>query len=246
MIPKIVHYCWLSGGKLPTKFQKNLDGWRNILPDFEFMLWDFNRFLPEEHKCGRWVNECFERKRYAWASDPIRLTALYEYGGIYMDLDVELLKPFGELLLSDYMLGYEYTGKIEAGIMGVSPKQRWVHNCLAAYDYKGCILPDGTFDANPLPNKITDALNENGFILHNRQSLYPVTYNDKDMYILDPIYLSAKNSSDIFANDQTISIHHFAASSARKTWKFKMLIIKYLGNSVTQALVKLKKKILSI
>lgn len=246
MIPKIIHYCWLSGDKLPLAFQKNLDDWKKLLPDYEFILWDFTRFHPDDHKCGQWVKECFERKRYAWASDPIRLTALYEYGGIYMDLDVELLKPWDELLSSDYVLGYEYTGKIEAGIMGVSPRQRWIKECLKKYDDRSCLLSDGTFDANPLPNKITDSLIESGFVLHRRETLCPTIYNDKDMYILAPIYLSAKNSFEVFANDQTFSVHHFAASSARKAWKFKMFIIDLLGARITRGIVRLKKELLSV
>ena len=51
--------------------------------------------------------DAFDNKKYAFAADYIRLYALYNYGGIYLDMDVEVLKPYGDLLKLRTMLGYE-------------------------------------------------------------------------------------------------------------------------------------------
>ena len=57
-----------------------------------------------------------EAKKYAFACDYIRLYAVYHYGGIYMDMDVEVVKSFNDILHKDYLLGYETEEALEAGL----------------------------------------------------------------------------------------------------------------------------------
>ena len=59
MIPKIIHYCWLSKDPIPKDMQMFIDGWYEKLPDYEFMLWDFNRF---DIHSSQWVKEAFSKK----------------------------------------------------------------------------------------------------------------------------------------------------------------------------------------
>ena len=111
MIPKIIHYCWLSKDPIPKDMQMFIDGWYEKLPDYEFMLWDFNRF---DIHSSQWVKEAFSKKKYAFAADYIRLYALYNYGGIYMDMDVEVLKSFRlSIMLSPDIIPFKLTRKIE-------------------------------------------------------------------------------------------------------------------------------------
>lgn len=105
MIPKIIHYCWLSNDPIPSKMQTYMDSWKEMLPEYEFVLWDTRRF---DVNSIPWVSEAFKVRKYAFAADYIRLYAVYHYGGIYMDMDVEVVKPFSsELLASNYLVGYE-------------------------------------------------------------------------------------------------------------------------------------------
>lgn len=90
MIPKIIHYCWLSNDPLPSNFIKYLNGWKQLMPDYEFMLWNFDRF---DKNSSNWVKEAFDNKKYAFAADYIRLYALYNYGGIYLDLAFPPITP---------------------------------------------------------------------------------------------------------------------------------------------------------
>ena len=87
MISKIIHYCWLSNDPIPADLQKCMESWKKYLPDYEFMLWNFERFPKSQSK---WVSDAFDNKKYAFAADYIRLYALYNYGGIYLDMDVEI------------------------------------------------------------------------------------------------------------------------------------------------------------
>ena len=99
MIPKIIHFCWLSDDPYPKKIQFCLDTWKKKLPDYEIMLWDFNRFPKDK---SVWVSEAFDARKYAFAADYIRFYALYNYGGIYLDSDVEVIKNFDDFLHLPY------------------------------------------------------------------------------------------------------------------------------------------------
>lgn len=247
MIPKIVHYCWLSGDKLPASFQKNLDNWKRLMPDYEFVLWDMKRFESLNSNCSSWVHKCFELKRYAWAADPIRLIALYQYGGIYMDLDVEMVKPFDELLESDYILGYEYTGNIEAGIMATAPNLKWLKDCISYYDNRNPVKEDGSFDGYPLPNIISDTLFGKGYIYHKRESDEPIcNSNDiKELFLFPMDYLSAKDGfwNKIKKSSNTYTIHHFAASSTPLKGHIRRWIFQFLGERVVNFLIRVKRQI---
>lgn len=95
MIPKKIHYCWLSNEPLPAKLQACVESWKKYLPDYEIVKWDLNKFPLEKNI---WVRQAFESKKYAFAADYIRLYALATEGGIYFDSDVEVIKPFDDLL----------------------------------------------------------------------------------------------------------------------------------------------------
>ena len=89
MIPKIIHFCWLSNDEYPELIKKCMATWKTKLPDYEFVLWDAKKFDLES---TLWTKQAFETKKYAFASDYIRLYAVYTYGGIYLDTDAEVVK----------------------------------------------------------------------------------------------------------------------------------------------------------
>ena len=195
MIPKIVHYCWLSGDPVPDNLSKCMESWKRMLPDYEFMLWDKSRF---DINSVAWVKEAYENKKYAFAADYIRLYAVYNYGGIYLDMDVEVLKPFDSILDREYVLGWEKKDGIEAGIFGAPPKAAWVRECLNYYDGRHFIDAQGNMDTLPLPKIMYKCLRP----------------RIADMDILSNEYLTAKSyyTGEINATENTFCIHHFAGS----------------------------------
>ena len=130
MIPKVIHYCWISGDPFPEKIQKCVNSWHQVLPDYEFVLWDAERIAGIG---SRYVNEAVTSKQFAFAADFIRFYALYTYGGIYLDSDVEVLKPFDDLLGLRYFIGKENSWNVwepaiigaEAGIPWMKRMVRW-------------------------------------------------------------------------------------------------------------------------
>ena len=116
MIPKVIHYCWISGDPFPEKIQKCYDSWKRVLPDYKIIVWDY----AKAHAIGsKWVDQAIATKKYAFVADYIRFYALYNYGGIYLDSDVEVLKSFNDLLVLRYFIGKEKDseGGIEAAII---------------------------------------------------------------------------------------------------------------------------------
>lgn len=155
MIPKIIHLCWLSGDKFPEDIQKCIDSWLKYLPDYEIWLWDTKRF---DINSTIWTKQAFEAKKYAFAADYIRLFALYNYGGIYLDSDVIVYKSFNDLLHLPYFVGEDNVHCFEAAVLGCEPKMPWIKEILDRYDGLEFINPDGSYNLRGLPVVFADRL----------------------------------------------------------------------------------------
>ena len=104
MIPKIIHYCWLSDDPLPSEYQNFIDEWHTIMPDYVIKKWDRKAINLDAHPFAK---DAFVHKKYAFAADYIRAYALYTEGGIYLDSDVKVLKRFDEFLKYSYFSSIE-------------------------------------------------------------------------------------------------------------------------------------------
>ena len=104
MIPKIIHFTWFSNDPYPEKIQKCMDSWKRILPDYEIVHWDMNRIKDID---APFLREALAAKKWAFAADYVRLYAVYHYGGIYLDTDVEVFKSFDPLLDRECFIGHE-------------------------------------------------------------------------------------------------------------------------------------------
>ena len=102
MIPKIIHVFWISDNGDTTKLNDAIDQWKSILPDYEIMVWNETNF---DFTVCRYANEAYACKQYAYLSDYVRFSVLYYYGGIWMDIDVDVVKPFDDLLDARYFIG---------------------------------------------------------------------------------------------------------------------------------------------
>ena len=94
-IPKIIHYCWFGGGAISPENRKCMESWKKYCPDYKIIEWNDQNF---DISTNRYAQQAYEAKKYAFVSDYVRLAVLYEYGGIYLDTDVELVRPLDELL----------------------------------------------------------------------------------------------------------------------------------------------------
>lgn len=195
-IPKIIHYCWLSGDPIPEDLEKCMESWKEKLPDYEFMLWNFERF---DKNSSAWVQQAFDNKKYAFAADYIRLYAVYNYGGIYMDMDIEVLKPFDDLLNQKIMIAYENPEQsgIEAGCFGAEKGDKFVGDCLSHYKNRNFIKSDGGFDTQTLPVIMESYLPQN-------PDVKPFGWH----YFTNKSYKTGK----VQPLESSYAIHHFAGS----------------------------------
>lgn len=208
MIPKILHLCWFSGDKYPDKIQRCIDSWGIALPDYEIMVWDKKKALQIGNK---WVRQAITERKYAFAADCVRFYALYHYGGIYLDSDVEVIKPFDDLLQLKYFIGKENSVyPYEAAVIGSEPKQEWVLACLNHYKYKSFVNVFGEYRQAVLPYVMDQSLNKN-FMVKNIASIEEFDDSIKFICRFPVDWFSPKKweTGEITITSNTYCIHHF-------------------------------------
>lgn len=221
MIPKIIHYVWFGGNELGEKEKKCLESWKKILPDYKIMRWD-------DSKISEFKNEYFEQayknKQYAFASDYARLKALYEYGGIYMDTDEEVLRPLDKFLEHDFFMGCQSCGSahtLSPALIGTTPKNKIIKDLLSVYDETKFINPDRSFNRTTNPEYFVKVLTEKynlekTYIREGQIEFYP------NSYIYNCFYF-AKEGKDSYA------IHHYTGHW-KPDWKIEnKLKLKLFG-----------------
>lgn len=214
MIPKIIHYCWLSMDPFPPHIQHCIDTWKRILPDYDFILWDRKRF--PKHK-SIWVDQAFEFHKYAFAADYIRLYALLHYGGIYLDCDVEVLRPFDDFLGLPTMICWQRdVSGLEVAAFGVEPGLPWVKDCLARYENRPFIGKKGFFDAEVLPEVVEFILRDKNYPLVDVQNIEEACQASAKggIPVFPSRYFSPKSylTKTVELTPDSYCIHHFDGS----------------------------------
>lgn len=222
MIPKIIHYCWLSDDPMPDFVLQCINSWKEKMPDYQYILWDRKQFDVDSVK---WVKQAFAAKKYAFAADYIRLYAVYHYGGIYLDTDVEVLKTFNSLLHLPYFVGMEFNDRlIEAATFGAEKGTEWLGNCLNYYKERSFILSDGRMDMKVLPLIMKEEIAQTYKfqVMHN----IPEVYTGNKFYLFAKDYFSPKScySRKIKLTSNTFSIHHFNATWMTFSFRFLMYV----------------------
>ena len=158
MIPKIIHYVWL-GGEKPKAVLDCIKSWRDACPDYEIREW--NESNSDLYLCD-FIREAYALRKMAFVSDVIRLKVLIEYGGIYLDTDVRLLKSFDDFLHHRSFIGRESPFYVSTAVIGSEPNVAWISEFLSnSYTTKGkhFILRYGTLDIVPNTRKLSEFLN---------------------------------------------------------------------------------------
>lgn len=205
MIPKKIHYCWFGHGEKSELAKKCIASWKKYLPEYEIKEWNESNFDLDKYP---YVREAYDNRKFAFVTDVVRLYALYYEGGVYMDTDVEVLKPLDMLLQYDAVSGFESNALIPTGLMASKEGMPIFKELLSEYDGVHFVKPDGTFDMTTNVVRITKTLNKYGFIPNNKlQTVCGFTLLPKD-------FLCPKSTEDgkIRLTSNTLTIHHFAGS----------------------------------
>lgn len=205
-IPRIVHYCWFGRGAKPSKMEKCIRSWKKHLAGYQFMEWNEENF---DLAANRYVMEAYEAKKYAFVSDYVRLHALYEHGGIYMDTDVEVIKTLDPFLKHEAFSGFEDETFLQSGTMGAARHHPWIQELLEDYESRSFVRPDGTYDLTTNTAVITAICKNHGLVLNGHLQVLQngVVFYPRD-YFSPYDYINGGN----YKTDNSYTIHHFAQS----------------------------------
>ena len=209
MIPKIIHYCWFGGKPMPELEQTCIISWRTHMPNWKYQLWSEENF--DVSAAPRYVQEAYAAKKYAFVSDYVRLWALEREGGVYLDTDVEVLRPFDMLLDDMAFIGLEESLALLPGtcVMGCKAHCEWVKDMLAAYENATFLKEDGTLDMTTNVQRLGAKMVEGG-LLHERKIQYLPQWGLR-VYTHD--YFSPITSTRVMRKSKnTYCIHRFAGS----------------------------------
>lgn len=209
MIPKIIHYCWVSGAPLPPLAEQCIASWNKYMPSWQIMRWDESNF--DIASAPLYVRQAYEVRKFAFVSDYVRLWALEQYGGLYMDVDFMVFRPFDELM-DKYpaFAGYEGSKRqpVMQGVIASEPHGAWVRDMLGTYKERMFIKEDGSLDMTPNTGYFTDRLEAQGFVADGVE---------KDFFIIDNQKNLKKNKelSDIYNTFNSLD-HQYACEPVHR------------------------------
>lgn len=169
MISKIIHYCWFGGNPLPEIALKCIESWKKFFPDYEIKEWNENNF---DLNCCDYVKEAYQAKKWAFVSDYARFWILYNYGGLYFDTDVEVIKDMSEIITQGAFMGCEITNKYTSGFglgvnpglgLGVNPGINLYDEILEDYKKSHFLSDDGTYNYETVVDRTTKIMEKHGF-----------------------------------------------------------------------------------
>lgn len=244
MIPKIIHYFWESDKPMPDKLKRCVDSWRRFCPDFEIRCWNVASLGDN---VPVWVTEAIANRKFAFAADYVRYYALYNFGGIYMDTDVELIKPFGRLLDAPYLMCHETEfGYVESGFLAVEKGHWFTKLMLEYYKDRHFVKPDGELDMLALPDIFRKVTAQNGIEFVDADSPEDILSKTDCLFVLPSDYFSpiSLKTNELRVTNRTVAIHHFVSSWKPASFRFKKKIQRFIGPRLTLMIIHLKDIIL--
>ena len=179
MIPKILHYVWLGQGEQSETIKRCIDSWAKILPDYKVMLWNEETYNINE--APLFVKTAYKAKKWAFASDYVRLWALYNYGGVYLDTDTEVLKPLDPFLEHRLFIGTQVFSvdvnkkekknvtNLSMGVIGSEHQHPYIKDCMSVLEQSNIVKTDGSIDTKVTNYSMSDILQKKyGFVVEDR------------------------------------------------------------------------------
>lgn len=234
-IPKKIHYCWFGGNPLPEDAKRYIESWKKYCPDYEIIEWNENNF---DININSYVKEAYESKKWAFVSDYARLFAMYEYGGIYMDTDVEIIKPIDSFLKHKAFAGFESPIHIGTGIMACEKGFPLFKEFLDYYNNRHFILEDGSLDTTTNVATITKICEKYGLQGNNQ-------YQEIRKWAIYPTdYFCPKNykTGKMNITNNTVTIHHYSGSwlsdKDKKILNVQKKLCKIFGEKIGKSIIR--------
>lgn len=228
LIPKKLHYFWFGGQPKSELIKRCIASWKKYAADFEIIEWNENNC---DLHANRYVEQAYEAKKWAFVADYFRMEKVTEYGGIYLDTDVELTRDPSLLCLNSAFFAFETREDVNACIFGAVAHHPVVEECCESYkDPNFCFKnKDGSYNTSyTIVRRITRQLKPLGLLLNGREQLL-----EKDVHIYPPNKLTV----DVF-DGENIAQHHYDCSwwdvkTGQKSYKNKVLCDYFANNQVS-------------
>lgn len=224
MIPKVIHYCWFGGNPLDSKSKKCIGSWRKYFPDYEIKEWNENNF--DVNSC-RYAKEAYQSKKWAFVSDYARFKILYEYGGVYFDTDVEVIKSFDDILSMGSYMGCERDcDDVNPGLgIAVAPGLGIIKEIIDDYEKSSFYKDNGELNLSTIVERTTSILKKHG--LKSCDKIQSVA----DLFIYPREYFCPINmqTGKLEITKNTHSIHHFAGSWESSNNKFRGKVYRLIN-----------------
>ena len=239
LIPKVIHYCWFGRGEMPELVLKCIESWKKYLPNYAMHLWNEDNF--DVSTAPQYVREAYAAKKYAFVSDYVRLWALEQYGGLYMDVDFEVYKPFDDLMEQyDAFAGYEGSKRnpVMMGVIAAKAHHPWIQGMMHTYESRVFLLEDGSLDMTPNTGYLLEWMTKQGFVADG------VEKDFMGVHIL-PVecFCPGLTTGENLRCERTYCEHKGLHSwSENGGWKSKLLNL--VSPKVKAKIIKLKRKIL--
>ena len=213
MIPKIIHFCWFGRGEYSDLIKKCIKSWNDVLSDYKIILWNEDNF---DINSTIYTREAYEAKKYAFVSDYVRLYALLNYGGIYLDTDVEIIKNFDDFLSMPGFAGIEAGWIPACGVLGSEKDNVIIQEFFDFYKDRSFYNDLGEYDLTPNPCRFETILKKYGF--KNKNEFQEVFVKGRRTFVFykQEFFYPAKKDSSWGVSDKTIAIHHYDGSWLRE------------------------------
>lgn len=221
---KIIHYCWFGPKPLSKLAKKCMKSWKKFLPDYEVKLWNEENF---DYNQNVFVRQAYEQKKWAFVADYARFKALSEYGGIYLDTDIEIVKNVSEILRNECFVGIEDSKLVNAAVIGAkAPHNRYVDEMVAFYDSQ-----ESFNSQNDLYKIMITAVQTNKLIEYglDRESNQIQVFMDGALtvYPREYFYPLSYDYQDNKFTENTCMIHHYDATWASTPEKTKLFFRRH-------------------
>ncbi|MBV6479912.1 MAG: hypothetical protein HGGPFJEG_02718 [Ignavibacteria bacterium] len=225
-IPKIIYSTWINDKPLPAKFQNYIESWKRFLPDYEIRM-----ITLENVSKNPFTKKFIYEKRYAVAAQYARTQRVYETGGLYFDIDVEVIKSFDMLLGNNMFAGIESRSNnnfINNAVFGTCKGNSFLKDCMTYMDNIDVLRNDIEVGTGPL--MFTELMKDRGWISENKNCIV------SGIQILSSDYFYPYCPDEQYKPDciteNTHAVHHWAA-----TWKNSVSVIIH-GNYLKEELIK--------
>ena len=238
MIPKVIHYCWFGGKPIPERDRKCIESWKKYCPDYKIIEWNEHNYALSKNE---YMHSAYKEGKWGFVPDYARFDIIYQYGGFYLDTDVELIRSLDELRENKAYMGFEGKAWINGGIgFGAEAGNEIIRGLRDMYDNLSFYNSDGSLNLKPSPHYITKFLLEKGLCQNDKMQMI------EDLKIYPTEYFAAKDyeTGRLHKTINTVSIHQYNASWQSPHQKRMMIVRRIIGKKLFFKLVAIKNRML--